>query len=43
MKRSWKIIKITLMALCLGMSLAHVLELPAQLRYDGQDYGHHPS
>gem|GEM_PF-3323155 len=38
MKRFWQIITITLMALWLGMSFAHVLELPARLRYNGQDY-----
>jgi len=37
MKRSWKAITILFMTLCIVMSLAHVLELLAKLRYGGQD------
>ena len=38
MQRLLRTITITLLALCLGMSFAHVLELPAKLRYDEQIY-----
>jgi hypothetical protein len=36
--RIWSIVALTLIALVLGTSFAHVLEWPAKLRYDGPQY-----
>jgi len=36
--RMWSIVALTLAALVLGTSFAHVLEWPAKLRYDGPEY-----
>lgn len=38
MVRIWKIITLTLVALVMGTSFAHVLEWPAKLQYDGELY-----
>jgi hypothetical protein len=40
MMRIWSIVTLTLVALVLGTSFAHVLQWPAKLQYDGALYTH---